>query len=62
MYQLKNTGNGTGRHIIWRQKNRRRQPWIKDVKLAISWCPGETDILDALAKKVSTEKSFAAFF
>ncbi|MBN1293162.1 MAG: hypothetical protein JXB48_15095 [Candidatus Latescibacteria bacterium] len=34
-------------------EERMRQPWIYDVKLAISWCPGEPDILDALAQKVS---------
>lgn len=29
-----------------------RRPWLQTLKLAISWCPGEPDILDALAKKV----------
>jgi hypothetical protein len=30
----------------------KRQPWISDVKLAISWCPGDLAILTALARKV----------
>ncbi|MCE5249701.1 DUF6259 domain-containing protein [bacterium] len=30
----------------------RRQPWIFDVKFAVSWCPGNPDIPDALAKKL----------
>jgi len=28
----------------------KRPDWVKDVKLAISWCPTKTDILDSLAK------------
>ncbi len=34
-------------------EERMRQPRIHDVKFAVSWCPGEPDILDALAKRLS---------
>jgi hypothetical protein len=39
----------------------KRQPWIDDVKLAISWCPGDPDILYTLAKKVPPEKVLLHF-
>jgi hypothetical protein len=38
-----------------------RQKWIRDVKFAISWCPGNTDILDALAKKIDPSKVLLHF-
>ena len=38
-----------------------RQKWIKDVKFAISWCPGSTDVLDALAKKIDPSKVLLHF-
>ena len=31
----------------------KRQDWIKNVKFAVSWCPGDGDILDAISKKVN---------
>jgi len=43
------------------QEERRRKPWIYDVKLALSWCPGRPEILDALAKRVSPEKVLLHF-
>jgi hypothetical protein len=42
-------------------EERRRQPWINDVKLALSWCPGKPEILDALAKRVSPKKVLLHF-
>jgi len=42
-------------------EERRRQPWINDVKFAISWCPGKPEILDALAKRVSPKKVLLHF-
>lgn len=30
----------------------KRRPWIRDVKLAVSWCPGDGAVLDALAQRV----------
>ena len=42
-------------------EERVRQPWIHDVKLGISWCPGNPDILDALAKKISPKKVLLHF-
>jgi hypothetical protein len=38
-----------------------RQPWIFDAKLAISWCPGDPEIPDALAKKVSPSRVLLHF-
>lgn len=38
-----------------------RQKWIRDVKFAISWCPGNTDVLDALAKKINPSKVLIHF-
>jgi hypothetical protein len=34
----------------------KRKPWMHDVRLAISWCPGDPDILDALAGKITPSK------
>jgi hypothetical protein len=39
-----------------KKEEERRKPWMNDVKFAISWCPGETEILDALAKKIAPSK------
>jgi len=39
----------------------KRQPWIFDLKLAVSWCPGRSEILDALAKRVSPHKVLLHF-
>jgi hypothetical protein len=33
-----------------------RKPWMNDVRFAISWCPGDTAILDALTKKISPSR------
>lgn len=33
-----------------------RQPWMHDVRLALSWCPGSPEILDALSKRISPSK------
>jgi hypothetical protein len=38
-----------------------RRPWIYDVKMAISWCPGQTEILDALAKRVDPRRVLIHF-
>jgi hypothetical protein len=39
----------------------KRQPWISDVKLAVSWCPGDPEILNALAKKVPPDRVLLHF-
>ncbi|KPK87843.1 MAG: hypothetical protein AMS27_01145 [Bacteroides sp. SM23_62_1] len=54
------------RQWYWKAYNlefeeQRRQQWIYDTKLAISWCPGKPDILDALAKKISPKKVLLHF-
>jgi hypothetical protein len=38
-----------------------RKSWTKELKLAISWCPGDPEILDALAKKISPSKVLLHF-
>jgi hypothetical protein len=40
---------------------RSRRPWIRDVRLAISWCPGDPSILDALAKRVDPRRVLLHF-
>jgi hypothetical protein len=39
----------------------KRKDWIYDVKFAISWCPGDPAILDALAKKIKPSKVLIHF-
>ena len=56
----------TYRQWYWKAYNleseeRTRQPWINDIKLALSWCPGRPDILDALAKKVPPKRVLLHF-
>ena len=38
-----------------------RRPWIHDVRFALSWCPGETEILDALSRRLKPEKVLIHF-
>lgn len=38
-----------------------RAPWTKDVSMAISWCPNDVRILEALAKNVPPEKVLIHF-
>ena len=42
-------------------EERKRQPWMNDVKLALSWCPGSPEILDALAQRVPPKKVILHF-
>ncbi len=37
---------------------RMRPDWLEDIRLAISWCPTEPRLLDALARKVDPRKVF----
>ena len=39
----------------------KRQSWISDVKLAISWCPGDPGILNALSKKIPPKRVLLHF-
>ena len=39
----------------------KRKAWIYDVRFAISWCPGNPAILDALAKKINPSKVLIHF-
>ncbi|UCF35308.1 MAG: hypothetical protein JSU96_10645 [Acidobacteriota bacterium] len=48
------------RQWLWKaygldEQEEKRKEWIKEVRMAISWCPGETAILDALARKVDPQ-------
>jgi hypothetical protein len=38
-----------------------RRPWIFDVRFAVSWCPGDPKILDALSKRLKPEKVLLHF-
>ena len=38
-----------------------RQQWTRDVNFAISWCPGDPAILDAVAKRISPKKVLIHF-
>ncbi|MBK9391266.1 MAG: hypothetical protein IPN68_14125 [Bacteroidetes bacterium] len=54
------------RQWYWKAYNleaeeQQRQKWIRDVKFAVSWCPGNTDVLDALAKKIDPGKVLLHF-
>ncbi len=40
---------------------RSRRPWVRDIRLAISWCPGDPQILDALAKRVEPRRVLLHF-
>jgi hypothetical protein len=31
---------------------RTRKPWVRDIRLAVSWCKTETDLLDALSERI----------
>jgi hypothetical protein len=49
------------RDWLWQAYNlnkeeERRPDWLNDLKLAISWCPADTAVLDALAAKVPPAK------
>ena len=44
-----------------KNEEEKRKQWIHDVKFAISWCPGDGDILDALAKRVPPSKVLLHF-
>ncbi|HWR54268.1 MAG TPA: DUF6259 domain-containing protein [Bryobacteraceae bacterium] len=52
---------GEYRDWLWKTygldaEERRRAPWTRDVNLALSWCPGEPAILDALAKRANPRR------
>lgn len=54
------------RDWLWRayslaQEERRRQPWIHNLGMAISWCPGEILILEAIAKQADPRKVLIHF-
>lgn len=56
----------TYREWYWKAYNleaeeQKRQPWVSDIKLALSWCPGKTEILDALAKRIDPKKVLLHF-
>jgi hypothetical protein len=33
-------------------ERKRRAPWVNDIRFAVSWCPTDTAVLDALAQKL----------
>jgi hypothetical protein len=44
-----------------RAEEERRPDWLGDVKLAVSWCPGDGAVLDALAKRVRPQDCLIHF-
>ena len=44
-----------------KKEEEKRRDWINDVKMAVSWCPGDTEILDILAKKIAPSKVLLHF-
>ncbi len=44
-----------------KKKENYRKEWIREVKLAISWCPGDPEILDVLVKKIPPSKVLLHF-
>lgn len=42
-------------------EERRRQPWIHDLRMAISWCPGDVKILEAIAARANPRKVLIHF-
>jgi hypothetical protein len=56
----------TYREWLWKaydlkQEEEKRQKWVNDIKFAISWCPGDPAILDALAGKIAPGKVLLHF-
>ncbi|MBK7713741.1 MAG: hypothetical protein IPJ37_24575 [Bacteroidales bacterium] len=43
------------------KEEEKRKAWTKEVRLAVSWCPGDPAVLDALAKKISPSKVLLHF-
>ncbi len=35
-----------------KKEENKRKEWTRDIKFAISWCPGDPEVLDVLAKKI----------
>jgi len=54
------------RDWLWRAyrleaEEQRRKEWIYQVKMAISWCPGDPAVLEALARKVNPHRVLLHF-
>jgi hypothetical protein len=54
------------RDWLWRAygleaEERRRQEWTRGIRMAISWCPGDPAVLDALAPKVDPRRVLLHF-
>lgn len=43
------------------KEERRREPWLQGLAMAISWCPGDIAILEALAQRVDPKKVLLHF-
>lgn len=42
-------------------EEQKRPKWLNNIKFALSWCPGDTRILDAVAKKIEPDKVLLHF-
>lgn len=54
------------REWYWKTYNllseeKKRPKWLNDIKFALSWCPGDARILDAIAKKIQPDNVLLHF-
>jgi hypothetical protein len=57
---------GRYRRWLWRAfsleaEERRREPWLQQLAMALSWCPGDIAILNSLAERVDPRKVLIHF-
>lgn len=57
---------GEYRKWLWRAhdlqaRQGRRKGWVSDIALAVGWCRGDVELLDALAEKVDPKKTLIHF-
>ena len=57
---------GDYRQWLWRAydlqgRPGRRKPWVDEITLAIGWCDGDVELLDALTEKVDPKKTLIHF-
>jgi hypothetical protein len=54
------------RDWLWRAyhleaEERKRRDWIRNISMAVSWCPGEIEVLEALARRVDPRRVLLHF-
>lgn len=43
------------------KEEKRRKQWMNDIRFAISWCPGDPEILESLSKRIAPSKVLIHF-